>query len=303
MVPSGLTFHRNRPCFCFFLFFFLFLFLFAQAATRGQAMPVIQSLETEFLLELFGNYESSELCGAAKHYGIPEPTWPVSLHHGTDHFLPYLTALVALRLGVPLDVKASHQYYQVLYMIIITCRRVLNLPMVNKQLSMWAESLAHCSWFITTAIPHMDLQSSDADYEHIHPNMYTFTHFSQNNAVYWKQRLELRPDLPRSVNPQSDVYIGSTSITCPSREHNRRAKLLGIFINAEPALRWWHHFGNYDEFATWVILTDPDHMVTWTQEHALISIYQPSLNWPYIHRRYKRISTGYTATRFLAEQP
>ena len=35
----------------------------------------------------------------------------------------------------------------------------------------------------------------------------------------------------------------------------------------------------------------------------MISIYQPSLNWPYIYRRYKRISTGYTATRFLAEQP
>ena len=47
----------------------------------------------------------------------------------------------------------------------------------------------------------------------------------------------------------------------------------------------------------------PDRLRPWTQEHALISIYQPSLNWPHIYRRYKRISTGYTATRFLAEQP
>ena len=253
-------------------------------------MPVIQSPETVFLLQLFGKYERSELCGPARHYGIPEPMWPVSLQHGTDHFLPYLTALLALRLGDPLDVHASYQYYQVLYLIIITCRRILNMPMVNKQLSMWAESLS------TLLMVHHYGRPTHALTElrrrlrrlRIHPNMYTFTHFSQPNAVYWKQRVELRPDLPRSVNPQSDVYIGSTSITYPSREHNRRAKLLGIqhgqFINAEPALRWWHHFDNYDEFATWVILTDPDHTVTWTQEHALISIYQPSLNWPYIHR-------------------
>ena len=183
------------------------------------------------------------------------------------------------------------------------------MPMVNKQLSMWSESMS------TLLMVHHYGRPTHALTElrrrlrrlRIRPNMYTFTHFLQPNAVYWKQRVELRPDLPRSVNPQSDVYIGSASITYPSREHNRRAKLLDIqhgqFINAEPALRWWHHFGNYDEFATWVIFTDSDHTVTWTQEHALISIYQPSLNWPYIYRRYKRISTGYTATRFLAEQP
>ena len=35
-------------------------------ATYGQAMPVIQPPETLFLLQLFGKYESSELCGAAK---------------------------------------------------------------------------------------------------------------------------------------------------------------------------------------------------------------------------------------------
>ena len=284
-------------CPVFFLCFFFFLVLgfrgFAslcsskltptntsvlKPATYGQAMPVIQSPETVFLLQLFGKYASSELCGAAKHYGIPEPMWPVSLQHGTDHFLPYLTALIALRLGDPLDVNASYQYYQVLYLIIITCRRVLNTPMVNKQLSMWAESLA------TLLMVHHYGRPTHALIEirrrlrrlHIHPNMYTFTHFSQTNAVYWKQRVELRPDLPRSVNPQSDVYIGSTSITYSSREHNRRAKLLGI-QHGQFILRWWRHFGNYDEFATWVILTDPDHTVTWTQEHALISIYQPSL--------------------------
>ena len=105
-------------------------------------MPVIQSPETVFLLQLFGKYGRSELCGAARHYGIPEPMWPVSLQHGTDHFLPYLTALVALRLGYPLDVHASYQYYQVLYLIIIPSRRILNMPTVNKQLSMWAESLS-----------------------------------------------------------------------------------------------------------------------------------------------------------------
>ena len=107
-------------------------------------MPVIQSPETVFLLQLFGKYERSELCGSARHYGIPEPMWPVSLQHGTDHFL-YITALVVLRLGDPLDVHASYQCYQVLYLIIITCRRILNMPMVNKQLSMWAVHAAHGS--------------------------------------------------------------------------------------------------------------------------------------------------------------
>ena len=221
-------------------------------------MPVIQSPETVFLLQLYSQYARSELCSAARHYGIPEPSWPVSLQHGTDYFLPYIVALIAIRLGDSLDVHAAHQYYQVLYLSIVTSRQILNMPMVNKQLSMWSELRRL----------------------RIHPNMYTFGHFLQPNAVYWKQRVELRPDLPRSVNPQSDVYIGSTSITYPSREHNRRAKLLGIqhgqfCFNAEPALRWWHHFGNYDEFATWVIFTDSEHTVTWTQEHALISIYQP----------------------------
>ena len=159
-------------------------------------MPVIQSPETVFLLQLFGKYERSELCGAARHYGIPEPMWPVSLQHGTDHFLPYLTALVALRLGDPLDVHASYQYYQLLYLIIITCRRILNMPMVNKQLSMRAESLS------TLLMVHHYGRPTHALTElrrrlrrlRIHPNMYTFTHFSQPNAVHWKQRVELRPD-------------------------------------------------------------------------------------------------------------
>ena len=143
------------------------------------------------------------------------------------------------------------------------------MPMVNKQLSMWAESLA------TLLMVHHYGRPTHALTElrrrlrrlHIHPNMYTFTHFSQTNAVYWKQRVELRPDLPRSVNPQSDVYIGSTSITYS-----------GESTIVEPSCWVFNNFGNYDEFATWVVLTDPDHTVTRTQEHALISIYQPSLN-------------------------
>ena len=166
-------------------------------------MPVIQSPETVFLWQLYGKYERSELYGAARHYGIPEPSWPVSLQHGTEYFLPYLTALIALRLGDSLDVHASYQYYQVLYLIIITSRRILNMPMVNKQLSMWAESLS------TLLMVHHYGRPTHALTElrrrlrrlRIHPNMYTFTHFSQPNAVYWKQRVELRPDLPRSVNP------------------------------------------------------------------------------------------------------
>ena len=110
----------------------------------------------------------------------------------------------------------------------------------QQQLSMWAESLptllmVHHYGRPTHALTELRRRLRRL---RIHPNMYTFTHFSQPNAVYWKQRVALRPDLP---HPQSDVYIGSISITYPSREHNRRAKLLGIqhgqFINAEPALR------------------------------------------------------------------
>ena len=64
----------------------------------------------------------------------------MSLQHGTDYFLPYIVALIAIRLGDSLDVHAAHQYYQVLYLIIVTSRQILNMPMVNKQLSMWSES-------------------------------------------------------------------------------------------------------------------------------------------------------------------
>ena len=184
-----------------------------------------------------------------------------------------------------LDVHAAYQYYQVLYLIIVTSRQILNMPMVNKQLSMWSESMSTLLMVHHYGRPTHALTELRRRLQRlrIHPNMYTFTHFLQPSAVYWKQRVEFRPDLPRSVNPQSDVYIGSTSVTYPSREHNRRAKLLGIqhgqFINAEPALRWWHHFGNYDEFATWVILTDSDHAVTWEEKrlrsgrHSDLDIY------------------------------
>ena len=105
-------------------------------------MPVIQSPETVFLLQLYSKYARSELHSAARHYGIPEPSWPVSLQHGTDYFLPYIVALIAIRLGDSLDVHAAHQYYQVLYLIIVTSRQILNMPMVNKQLSMWSESMS-----------------------------------------------------------------------------------------------------------------------------------------------------------------
>ena len=105
-------------------------------------MPVIQSPETVLLLQLYSKYARSELYSAARHYGIPEPSWPVSLQHGTDYFLPYIVALIAIRLGDSLDVHAAHQYYQVLYLIIVTSRQILNMPMVNKQLSMWSESMS-----------------------------------------------------------------------------------------------------------------------------------------------------------------
>ena len=105
-------------------------------------MPVIQSPETVLLLQLYSKYARSELYSAARHYGIPEPSWPVSLQHGTDYFLPYIVALIAIRLGDSLDMHAAHQYYQVLYLIIVTSRQILNTPMVNKQLSMWSESMS-----------------------------------------------------------------------------------------------------------------------------------------------------------------
>ena len=108
-------------------------------ATYGQAMPVIQSPETVFLLQLFGKYESSELCGAAKYYGIPEPMWPVSLQHGTDHFLPDLTALIALRL-LPILSRSLPDHHYV------------------------SQSSQHAD-FTTTVVPHMHLQNSGADYD------------------------------------------------------------------------------------------------------------------------------------------
>ena len=220
-------------------------FLLTQSTVQCSSVGCMAKPCRSFNLQkrfFFCNYTASmHGRSAARHYGIPEPSWPVSLQHGTDYFLPYI-ALIAIRLGDSLDVHAAHQYYQVLYLIIVTSRQILNMPMVNKQLSMWSESMS------TLLMVHHYGRPTHALTElrrrlrrlRIHPNMYTFTHFLQPNAVYWKQRVELRPDLPRSVNPQSDVYIGSTSITYPSREHNRRAKLLGIqhgqFINAEPGI-------------------------------------------------------------------
>ena len=167
-------------------------------------MPVIQSPETAFLLQLYSQYARSELCSAARHYGIPEPSWPVSLQHGTDYFLPYIVALIAIRLGDSLDVHAAHQYYQVLYLIIVTSRQILNMPMVNKQLSMWSESMSNllmvhhyrtCTPSATSCSPTQCIGSSESN------SAQTFHAQSTRSRTYILE-------VPASLIPVKNTIVG-----------------------------------------------------------------------------------------------
>ena len=85
---------------------------------------------------------------------------------------------------------------------------------------------------------------------------------------------------------QPKFYIGSTSSSVLDREQTRFRKFLQVqpnkFVLAEVALRFW---SKYDNFWMWSILplcTGQSNF--WALQQALIQLWQPRLNTPFIYQ-------------------
>ena len=83
---------------------------------------------------------------------------------------------------------------------------------------------------------------------------------------------------------QPKFYIGSTSSFVLDREHSRFRKFLQVrqnkFVLAEVALRFWHKFDNFWLWSVFPVFTGKSNF--WALEQALIQLWQPKLNTPFI---------------------
>ena len=87
-------------------------------------------------------------------------------------------------------------------------------------------------------------------------------------------------------NFQPKFYIGSTSSTVLDREHTRFRKFLQVqqnkFVLAEVALRFWNKFDNFWMWSILPLCTGQSNF--WALEQALIQLWQPRLNTPFIYQ-------------------
>ena len=65
----------------------------------------------------------------------------------------------------------------------------------------------------------------------------------------------------------------------------------------EPAIRFWATKQNYHQFTIIVLATFDDYRSAWIREHALISVWQPRLNHPFVHRYLLKRAAGYRVTK------
>ena len=88
------------------------------------------------------------------------------------------------------------------------------------------------------------------------------------------------------TNFQPKFYIGSTSSTVLDREHTRFRKFLQVqqqkLVLAEVALRFWHRFDNFWMWSILPLFTNNSNF--WALEQALIQVWQPRLNTPFIYQ-------------------
>ena len=102
--------------------------------------------------------------------------------------------------------------------------------------------------------------------------------FHTNQAVYIR--------FSHITNFQPKFYIGSTSSTVLDREHTRFRKFIQVqqnkFVLAEVALRFWDRFDNFWMWSILPLFTDNSNF--WALEQALIQVWQPRLNTPFIYQ-------------------
>ena len=88
------------------------------------------------------------------------------------------------------------------------------------------------------------------------------------------------------ANFQPKFYVGSTSSFVLDREHSRYRKFLQVqqnkFVLAEEALRFWCRFDNFWMWSVFPIYTNKSNF--WALEQALIQLWQPRLNTPFIYQ-------------------
>ena len=88
------------------------------------------------------------------------------------------------------------------------------------------------------------------------------------------------------ANFQPKFYVGSTSSFVLDREHSRYRKFLQVqqnkFVLAEVALRFWCRFDNFWMWSVLPIYTNKSNF--WALEQALIQLWQPRLNTPFIYQ-------------------
>ena len=88
------------------------------------------------------------------------------------------------------------------------------------------------------------------------------------------------------ANFQPKFYIGSTSSTVLDREHTRFRKFIQVqqnkFVLAEVALRFWNRFDNFWMWSILPMFTDNPNF--WALEQAVIQLWQPRLNTPFLYQ-------------------
>jgi hypothetical protein len=81
-------------------------------------------------------------------------------------------------------------------------------------------------------------------------------------------------------------YVGSASSFVLDREHSRYRKFLQVqqnrFVLAEVALRFWCRYDNFWMWSIFPIYTKKSNF--WALEQALIQLWQPQLNTPFIYQ-------------------
>ena len=102
--------------------------------------------------------------------------------------------------------------------------------------------------------------------------------FKHQEAVYLR--------FSHIANFQPKFYIGSTSSFVLDREHSRYRKFLQVqqnkFVLAEVALRFWCRYDNFWMWSVFPIYTNKPNF--WALEQALIQLWQPRLNTPFIYQ-------------------
>ena len=106
------------------------------------------------------------------------------------------------------------------------------------------------------------------------------------------------------ANFQPKFYVGSTSSFVLDREHSRYRKFLQVqqhkFVLAEVALRFWCRFDNFWMWSVFPIYTNKSNF--WALEQALIQLWQPRLNTPFIYQFFNCRKGLIARTKFSASR-